>query len=89
MTSESVTTSGPTAAATLPGHSVVAEYRIEIRGIIDVVGQSMPVSETFHTTSGVYEVHIIVLYVHNIVRLSMLIPCIYCYKGIFLWILPY
>ena len=37
-----------------------------------MVDQSMPVSGTFHTVSGVYKVHIIVLYVHNIVRLSML-----------------
>ena len=52
VTTESVTTSGPTAAATLSGLSGATEYRVEIRGIIDGISPSMSVSETFSTTSG-------------------------------------
>jgi hypothetical protein len=49
VTTENVTTSGPTATATLSGLNSATEYRVEVRGIIDVVSQSMPVSKTFRT----------------------------------------
>jgi hypothetical protein len=55
VTTENVTTSGPTATATLSGLSISTEYRVEIRGIINVVSQSMPVSLTFSTLPDVDE----------------------------------
>ena len=52
VTTEHVTTSGPTATATLSGLNSTTEYRIEIRGIIDVVSQAMTISITFTTLGG-------------------------------------
>ena len=54
---ENLTTSGPTATATLSGLSRSTEYRVEIRGIINVVSQSMPVSVTFSTLPGMFDVY--------------------------------
>ena len=54
---ENVTTSGPTATTTLSGLNSAAEYRVEIQGIIRVISQSMPVSKTFNTSSGMFDVH--------------------------------
>ena len=70
VTTQNVTTSGSTATATLSGLSGATEYRVDIRGIIDVVSQSMLVSETFNTSSGMFDVRIVFFYVHCIVRLS-------------------
>ena len=53
MTTENVTTSGPTATATLSGLSNT-EYRVEIRGITDVISQAIPISVTFTTLGGTY-----------------------------------
>ena len=57
VTSENVTTSGPTATATLFGLSITTAYRIQIRGVIDVVSQSMPVSVTFNSLPGMFNVY--------------------------------
>ena len=54
VTTENVTTSGPTATATLSGLSSATEYRVEIRGIIDVISQAIPISVTFTTLGGMY-----------------------------------
>jgi hypothetical protein len=50
VTTENVTTSGPTATANVSGLNSGTEYRVEIQGIINVVSQSMPVSMTFNTS---------------------------------------
>ena len=55
VTTENVTTSGPTATANVSGLNSGTEYRVEIQGIINVVSQSMPVSMTFNT-SGMFDV---------------------------------
>ena len=54
VTTESVTTSGPNATATLSGLNNTTEYRVEIRGVINVISQSMPVSVAFMTLGGMY-----------------------------------
>ena len=57
VTTENVTTSGPTATATLSGLNSATEYRVEIRVIIDGISKSMSVSETFNTSSGKFDIH--------------------------------
>ena len=61
VTTENVTTSGPNATATIIISDLTrsTEYRVEIRGIIDVVSQSMPVSVTFKTLPGMFDVRIL------------------------------
>ena len=59
VTTKILTTSGPTATATLSGLSITTEYRVEIRGIINVVRQSVPVSVAFNTLPGMFDIHIV------------------------------
>ena len=54
VTTENVTTSGPTATATISGLNSTTEYRVEICGIIHVISQAIPVSVTFMTLGGMY-----------------------------------
>ena len=53
-TTENVTTSGPTATATLSGLSSATEYRVELHGVIDVISQGMSIAVTFTTLGGIY-----------------------------------
>ena len=54
VTTENVTTSGPTATATLSGLNRSTEYRAELRGVINVISQWIPVAVTFMTLGGKY-----------------------------------
>ena len=83
VTTENVTTSGPTATATLSGLNSATEYRVEIQGIVNVVSQSMSVSETFNT-SGMFDV-LMYTYVHVV----GLCAATYAFSYQCIWIVEY